>query len=500
MNEGRGKRGHILRRSDNNKKKKIILGTAVAAVIIGASLMGYSLSIKGIVKEWDQKIYSGVTIEDIDLGGMTKEEAKEELTKTLEGSIGDKKLPIKIGDNEYELIYSDISPTYDIDAAVEEAYFFGKEHGLFRKYLCIKNETNHKIPINIGFTYDEEKLKAYEETLKNKITQNPTNATISASGSGFSIKDEVVGKSINIETLDQKLKETINGNINDNSGISVDLETVQPKVTKAELSKVNGLMGSFSSNYGTSGAGRSTNIEIATKAINGTVLMPGEVFSFNEVVGPRTVERGYQEAGTYVANKVEPGIGGGICQVSTALYRAMMHANIRSVERRNHSMVVGYAQPGLDATVSYGDIDYKFKNTYDFPIYIEGTTYNKVINYNIYGDVSGLGGKTYDMVNEITQTIPPQVKVVPDPSLPEGKEVSEGAGMTGYKANGYQVTYENGVQANKELISTDYYSSVDVTVKKGTQPAVPVAPTEPPVVPTEPQVTPTEPPVAPPAQ
>nr|WP_243428907.1 VanW family protein [Clostridium botulinum] len=410
---------------------------------------------------------------------MTKEEAREKLAQELQGKIGDKKAIIKIDGSEFELLYSDISPVYDLDNVVDEAINFGKNHSSLKKYSYIKNKGEEKHEIDLKLSYDEEKLKTYEESIKDKVQTEPKNATLSINGKSFSVVDEVVGKSINMDEFDKKLKEAITGHINEEIIVSMDLEMVQPKITSKDLSKINGIIGSYSSNYGASSEGRSTNIDISTKAINGVVLMPGDVFSFNEVVGPRTVERGYKEAATYVGNKVEPGIGGGICQVSTALYRAVMHANIRSVERRNHSMSVGYAKPGLDATVSYGDIDYKFKNTYDSPIYIEGNTYNKVMTYNIYGDVSALGGKTYDMVNEITQTIEPTVKVVEDATLPEGQEVTESGGMTGYKVNSYQLTYENGVQINKELISTDYYTAVDIVVKKGTQPLVPPAATDP---------------------
>ena len=204
--------------------------------------------------------------------------------------------------------------------------------------------------------------------------------------------------------------------------------------------------------------------------------MPGETFSFNDVVGPRTEEAGFQEAGTYVGNKVEPGIGGGICQVSTTLYRAVMRANIRSTERTNHSMAVGYALPGLDATVAYGYLEYKFTNPYDFPILIQGYTAGKVVTYNIYGDSSALQGKTYDMVNEILETLPPETKIIDDPTIDEGTEINEGGGMTGYKAKSYQVTYENGVEVNREKISTDTYNKVDIVIKKGTKPVTPVEP------------------------
>lgn len=481
MEKGTDKRAQDNKKSD--KKQKKIMQAIVAFVVIGAvALAAYSLSVKGIVKEWDNKIYPGVTVQDVDLGGMTKEEAKNKLTETFETAIDNKKLPVVIGDKQYELIYSDITPKYDIDGTVEQAYKFGKENGIFRGYMAIKNSNSEKNQISLGFSYDEEKLKAYEEKLQKDVTQSAKDATISIEKGNMSVKPEAEGRTINLDTLDSKLKEGINGDLNSTNQVTVDLETTKPRVSKEDLAKIKGVMGTFSSSYSTSAVGRSKNIEIATAAINGTVVMPGETFSFNDVVGPRTIERGFQEAGTYVGNKVEPGIGGGICQVSTTVYRAVMKANLRSVERTNHSMVVGYAEPGLDATVSYGYLDYKFKNTYDFPIYIQGSTEGKVMTYNIYGDPSALNGKTYNMVNEILETIPPETKVVLDSSLPEGKEVSEGLSMTGYKVRSYQITYENGVEVKRDVISTDNYASVGIVVKKGTQPATAVTPPTPPQI------------------
>jgi vancomycin resistance protein YoaR len=446
-----------------------MLAVAAFMVVGAAALVAYSLAIKDMVRIWDNKIYPRVTVQGMDLGGMTKEEAKDNLTEAFETSIKNKKLPIKIGDKQYELIYSDIIPKYDIDGTVEQAYKFGKENGIFKKYLSIKNDNNKEKEIPLIFSYSEEKLKEYEEKLQIDINQSAKDASIKIEKNNIVVKPETDGRKINLDELDQKLKDNINGELNSVNEVTIDMEITKPKVTKEDLSKIKGIMGTFSSSYATSAPGRCNNIEIATAAINGTIVMPGEVFSFNDVVGPRTVERGYQEAGTYVGNKIEPGIGGGICQVSTTIYRAAMKANLRSVERTNHSMVVGYAQPGLDATVSYGYLDYKFKNTYDFPIYIQGNTSGKVVTYNIYGDPKALNGKTYDMTNEILQTIPPETKVVSDSSLQDGKEVTEGTGITGYKAKSYQITYENGVEVNREVISTDTYASVGIVVRKGTQ-------------------------------
>ncbi len=452
-------------------KRKIMMMVATVLVVLTASLTAYSLYIKDIVKNLDNKIYPGVIVQGINLGGMTKEEAKNKLTETFKTAIENKKLHIVIGDKQYELIYYNIIPKYDIDRAVEQAYKFGKDNGVLKRYMIIKNAISKKNEIPLEFSYNEEKLKSYEEKLQGDVTQSAKDASINIQKNNIVVKPEVEGRTINLDMLDQKLKENINGKLDSENTITVDLEITRPQITKEDLSKIKGVMGTFSTSYATSAPGRCNNIEIATSAINGTIVMPGEIFSFNDVVGPRTVERGYKEAGTFVGNKIEPGIGGGICQVSTTIYRAAMKANLRSIERTNHSMAVGYIAPGLDATVSYGYLDYKFKNTYDFPIYIQGITSGKVVTYNIYGDPNALNGKTYDMASEILETIPPEIKVVPDNSLPEGQEINEGGGMTGYKARSYQITYENGIEVNREVVSTDTYASVGIIVRKGIQQA-----------------------------
>lgn len=497
MEKGTGKRTQAAKRTAN-KRKKITLTISALIVISIAAMAAYAISVNGITKDWENKIYPGVTVQDVNLGGMTKEEAKNKLTETFNDGIEKKKMPISIGDKQYELIYSDIIPKYDIDGTVEKAYSFGRNDGILKKYMIIKNGDTKKNEISLDFSYNEEKLKEYEAKLQKDVTQTAKDASINIEGNNIAVKPGTEGKTVNIDKLDQQLKENINGQINSENKVTVDVETTKPRVTKDELSRIKGIMGTFTSNYSTSAPGRCNNIEIATSALNGTVIMPGETFSFNDVVGPRTVERGYQEAGTYVGNKVEPGIGGGICQVSTTLYRAAMKANLRSVERTNHSMVVGYAQPGLDATVSYGYLDYKFKNTYDFPIYIKGTTLGKVVTYTIYGDPAALNGKTYDMANEVLETIPPETKVVPDSTLPEGKEEKDGAGMTGYKARSYQITYENGAEVKRDIIATDSYASVGIIVRKGTQAAsVPTPATPPPTATAAATVKPqTPPPVA----
>ena len=469
MKSGNGRETRVSK-NKSSKKSGIFIGLA-ALVILLAGISAYYLSVKGTIEKWNDKIYPGVSVHNIDIGGMTKEEAETKLKSELVGAIRDKKLDIKIQDKSFELEYAYIEPSYDLDSTLDEAYNFGKEYGIIKKYSAIKGKD--KAEIELKFSYNEEKLKEFEKKLIDEVNESPKNATLSIQGDNISVQAEVDGLTIDEEEFDSKLKEAINGDICDDQTIVIEPKVSKATITQEDLSKIKGVMGSFSTSYGTSAPGRSSNIELATRKINGTIIMPGETFSFNDVVGPRTEETGFKEAGTYVGNKVEPGIGGGICQVSTTLYRAVMRANIRSKERTNHSMSVGYATPGLDATVAYGYIDYKFTNNYDFPIYIQGYTSGKVVTYKIFGDPSALNGKTYDMASDILETLPPETKVVEDNTIDEGKEVNEGGGMTGYKTIAYQITYENGVEINREIVSRDTYAKVDIVVKKGTKPIAP---------------------------
>lgn len=451
----------------NLGNKKFLIIVAILSTILICSIAGLIISMNNLVGKWDNKIYSGVDIENIDVSGLTVDEAVEKLTDEFQTKILDKKLSVVIDGTENIISYSEIDPSYNISEIVTEAYNYGKEFGVFGKYKAIKGRTEKSF--DLSFSFDEEKLSDIENKLASEVNKSATDAKIVILNGNTSITPEKQGQELNLENLDATLKETISGDLKGNEKIDVSTEKVDAKVKSSDLGKIDGIIGTYTSNYSTSAAGRAENIEIATRKINGTLLMPGDTFSFNEVVGPRTVEAGFKEAGTYVGNKVEPGIGGGICQVSTALYRAVMHANIRSVERTNHSMTVGYAAPGLDATVAYGYIDYKFKNTYDFPIYIEGIISGRNVTYNVYGNVAGLGGKTYDMTSEIVQTMYPEEKYVNDSTLDVGTQVVDTAGTVGYKTISYQITYENGVEVNREVISNDTYIKVDKIIKVGTK-------------------------------
>ena len=449
-------------------KKKLIICTASVLVMILAATMGYFFSIKSKVDSWNNKIYSGISIYGVDLSGQTAEEAKTTLESELITQINNKIVNVKVGEESFQLSYNDISSLIDIDAIVDDALAYGKDASLFEKNSMIKKGVNHEIETILA--YDENKIIEFANHVNDAVRIEPTDASINISGGAISISNETTGKKINVEALVNKIKESISPEGSEEE-IVVELEDSLPRVTAAELQKIDGVLASFSGSYVNSAAGRVNNMKIATNSVNGTLLMPGDEFSYNKAIGETTAENGYQQAGAYVSGEVVQEYGGGVCHISTTLYRAVMRANLKSSLRYNHSMMVSYAEPSLDATVYEGDIDYRFVNTYDFPIYIEGYMTSNSIVFNIYGNKEGFGTNTYDLVNEVTEKIDYTTEYINDATLAEGTRVTTVNGMPGYTSKAYLVTYSNGAEVSREFISSDYYAPMNTIVKVGTKKA-----------------------------
>ena len=226
------------------------------------------------------------------------------------------------------------------------------------------------------------------------------------------------------------------------------------------------LISSFSTKYDASNKNRSQNLAIAAGKIDGTVLMPGEEFSFNQVVGKRTIQEGYKDAKIYQNGKVVDGLAGGICQISSTLYNAVIKANLEIVERRNHSFTTSYVQAGKDATVVYGVIDFKFKNTRTYPIKIEATVNSGIAEFKIHGIKEEV---EYDieLAPVVTASIPYTTQYIPDATLAPGQQVFVQNGGNGCKVSTYKVTRLNGKLVSRELVSTDTYNAMTAIIRIG---------------------------------
>lgn len=267
------------------------------------------------------------------------------------------------------------------------------------------------------------------------------------------------------------------------------------KITKAQKTVASlgskafpDLLGTYTTRYDAGNVGRTTNLAIACKKLNGQVIQPGEVFSYNKALGKRSVENGYKEAAVYVNGGVENGLGGGICQISSTLYNSVLFANLGIVERHQHSFTTSYVDPGRDATVVYGSLDFKFKNTRKYPVKLEAYIKSGVATVSVYG-LKEETEYNVKVISTVTSYIPCPVEKTEDETIAEGVEKVMSNGTNGCRSIAYKYVYDMaGNLISKIQLSADYYGTIAKKVKVGTKKVVPsTTPTvsETPTVPTE---------------
>jgi vancomycin resistance protein YoaR len=391
-------------------------------------------------ERWSQLIYSDIKIANIDVGGKTKQEARSIVKSQYIEAMLSKKLYVTVDKKTYTVNNSHFINSIDMDVAINEAFNFGKHLNIIEKHRLIRMGSNKTY--SLGFNCDSDLVNAFTANIEKETTKNPVNASVEIKAEGvIKINADTKGYKIEKEKLDKYILEKIKTSANEDIHIEAPIQETDAAITKTNLSLINTCIASFSTSFQSSSYMRTNNIDVSVKAINGKLIFPGETFSFNKVLGERTKERGYMDAPVIIDKKVESGIGGGICQVSSTLYNAILKAGIQDIGRTNHSLPSSYVDLGLDATVDWQNIDFKFINTLGYPMYIEGYTENKNLYINIFSN-SDLNKKKYVIENNINEY------------------------NNGYQVKVRRKTYENGNLINSELISNDVYTLIAPVLKK----------------------------------
>ena len=305
------------------------------------------------------------------------------------------------------------------------------------------------------------------EKIRNEIYKEPQNASVS--------KDKETGKTqvnthVNGVDFDISIEEAKKIIAEDKEEYVIPLKIIVPDKTLSDLGEeaFPDKLSEYSTIFDPSNRNRSNNLAISAEKIDGTIIMPGETFSYNQTVGERTIAAGYKEAGAYAGGKVVQDVGGGICQTSSTLYNAALLANLEIVDRSNHQFLTSYVDASRDATVAWGSIDFQFKNTRTYPIKIEASAQNGVCEMAIYGIKED---KEYEVVieSEVLSYIPFTTKYENDDSLEEGEEVIEQSGYTGCTSEAYKILKLNGKVVSKTLLSKDTYDPMTRIIRRGTK-------------------------------
>lgn len=414
----------------------------------------------------EQTIHKGVYVDEIDLSGMTVAEAKREVAdyvsqleeETLTLEIFDEQLQVTLGDLGLECTNLDV---------IDEAAQLGKKGNIIKRYKERKDLEHEKKVYKLEWVLAPEQVRDYVTTECVKFDSEAKDATLKRVNGSFEIVDGNTGTKLDVDGSVQMIMDFIENEWNKENGtITLPVETDYPRGSEEELSRVKDVLGTFTTSYSTSGPSRSQNVANGAKLINGTVLYPGDTFSAYEVVSPFTTENGYEMAGSYLNGKVVDSLGGGICQVSTTLYNAVLLSELEVVERSNHSMIVTYVDPSADAAIAGTYKDFKFKNNTDAPIYIEGTTANKQITFTIYGEETRPANRTIKYVSQTLSTTEPGVVIVADPGQPIGYRIVEGA-HRGIQAELYKHVYVNGVEESVTKVNKSTYNASPRTIVVG---------------------------------
>ncbi len=312
----------------------------------------------------------------------------------------------------------------------------------------------------------EEKPKDLSvDELVSVIDTEPKNAEYKVENNEVTFVESQNGKKLDQEDAQIKLSRLSEAS----EEVALKVDTVAPEVTVEQLKNklFDTTLSQESSWYNRNLVNRSVNVELASKLINGTVLAPGEVFSYNDVVGERTAERGFKNAQIYVQSKVVDGLGGGICQVSSTLYNAVLYADLEVVERRCHSLPVTYVPLGQDATVAFGYIDFRFKNDRDYPIVVESWCEGGNVYVAIKGTDDGIK-REVQITNVTREVLNYEEEVIEDKTLDPGQRVVVTSGKRGYIVDTYKKVYENGVLVYDDFLHTSKYNPTTQQVKENT--------------------------------
>lgn len=550
----------------NKKNKTFYIITVILIIMI--IIVGLLSTIFALINSNNDTILSGISVNGTLIEGLTEEEAIEMLNEKFEKEKT-REILLKINGETYYITPEQIEVEYNVQMAVEQAYKIGREGNIFQNNFAILKTMLEENNIDVEVTYNEELLENILNGFNNKLPNAMVDNTYCIEDDELIITRGTAGIVVDVESAKQEIINNIQSENNSKieiktiykecpeidiekiysevktepqnasykkdpfeiiphkNGLDFDIEeakkilseekdeyviklkVIEPDILTNEIGEeaFPDLLSSFSTKYDETNVSRSKNVKIALSKLDGVVVMPGEVFSYNKTLGKRTEEQGYEYANGFAGGKVVPMLAGGICQVSSTLYDAVLYANLNIVERHNHMFQATYVEPGKDATVVYGSLDFKFENTRKYPIMIKTKSGGGLAEIKIFGIKEEVEYEV-EIVTTVLSYTPYKTIYENDSRLAPGQERVSQYGLKGCNSITYRIVKLNGQEISKEVLSKDSYSPLDKIVRRGVgkvqetpaEPTVPVEPTTPvePTIPVESttpvdSTTPTEP-------
>lgn len=438
-------------------RRRIVLAAlafVLSVVLAGAFRLGDVMAGPG-----DDVILEGIYMGEISLAGMTADEAKAAVNAFVE-ELKTKKITFGAPNDHYVIVSAgDFGLTWVNESDIDAAAALGKKGNIVKRYKAIEDLKQGNKVYDLRLSLDRELIRAVLEEQCAEYDVMPVNNTITRVDGEFIIEEGQIGQRVNVEESMNKTYDyiTVGWDYQDAS-IELVIDVTEPKGSVEDLQKMTDVLGTFTTSYSSSSSARCKNVENGCRLINGTLLYPGDEFSTYDTIKPFTEANGYYPAGSYQNGKVVDSLGGGICQVSTTLYNAVLLSELEVTERNNHSMIISYVKPSMDAAIAESaGKDFRFINSLDNPIYIEGKTEGKQITFTIYGVEQRDPNRVVRYESETLSTTHPDHEII-TPTTSQGVGyISVESAHIGYTAQLWKVVEENGVQVSREVINKSSY-------------------------------------------
>lgn len=454
------------------KMRKWIKAVPVFSVVVLA-VAGWGMVNAHAAKAEADTIPDRIYIGEVAVGGMTAADAEDAVNDYVD-SLSDETVTLSANGNVLEATVAELGLEEDVDAAVQEALGYGKTGNLVNRYKAQKDLEHEDKILPLTMTVNESKVKAYLEEHAAEVNQEAVNYGLTRENGEFEIIEGKDGIEVDVDASVDLIAEYFAAGWNEAPSVDLVVQVTEPQGTEEELSKVKDVLGKFSTNYSSSASGRKKNVSNGCSKINGSVIYPGETFSVYEAVSPFDADNGYALAGSYENGTTVQTYGGGICQVSTTLYNAVIRAELEIVERYGHSMIVTYVDPSSDAAIAGTSKDLKFKNTTDAPIYIEGYADGATIGFTIYGQETRPENREVSFVSETTGTTQATVEYKAT-GAPIGTYTKVQSSHVGKTAQLWKVVTVNGVEESREVFNKTTYKMSPTIYEVGTASSNPEA-------------------------
>lgn len=454
-------------------------GTLHNLYVLGIALVCAALMFFGtqgilhsyVKKHDDGKILSGVYVGNTDVSGMERLEAIEAVKKDI-SACGAETIMVEIAEGQkMEVSLQELglsSPS--MEDVVGQAVQYGKTGSATQRYKAMKRSEKKKLEKRFPLEYQvEEQAASKVLTARSEaFLDMPVNAALVQGTDGVQVTEAKEGEALNTEKTIENLTRFLNEDWTGKGGtVKAVIEKQDAPIGAEDLDGLTDILGSYTTYYGEDGGGRVQNVESAANHLNGILLQPGEEQSANAAMEPYTYENGYAEADSYESNTVVQTMGGGICQVSTTLYNALLFAELEIVERYPHSMLVSYVEPSMDAAIADDVLDLVFKNNLDSPIYIQSVLADGSLTFNIYGKDTRSPGRTLTFYSETTES-----------KETEGKRFVATEDYIGYfglqsyshpeiNAQLWKVVTENGEEISRDVVNYSQYVAAPETYGVG---------------------------------